>query len=92
MRAALDNPFLVLLGSLIVFSASAWSGTKLHRVLRIGESDGENFSFVLGESCSTRSRMASTSGESMRRPGDCSGRCGPSSPSMRRVSPRPSQP
>jgi len=48
MRAALDNPFLVLLGSLIVFSVSAWIGTRLHRVLRIGESDQENFSFVLG--------------------------------------------
>ena len=48
MRAALDNPFLVLLGSLIVFSASAWLGTTLHRVLPIGEGDKENFSFVLG--------------------------------------------
>jgi hypothetical protein len=48
MRAAIDNPFLVLLGSLIVFSVSAWIGTRLHRVLRIGESDRENFSFVLG--------------------------------------------
>lgn len=48
MRAALDNPFLVLLGSLIVFSASAWIGTRLHHVLRIGESDKESFSFVLG--------------------------------------------
>jgi hypothetical protein len=48
MRAALDNPFLVLLGSLVAFSASAWIGTRLHDVLRIGESDRENFSFVLG--------------------------------------------
>jgi hypothetical protein len=48
MRAALDNPFLVLLTSLIVFSASAWVGTRLHRALRIGESDRESFSFVLG--------------------------------------------
>ena len=48
MRAALDNPFLVLLGSLIIFSASAWIGTRLHHVLRIGESDRDNFSFVLG--------------------------------------------
>jgi len=39
MRAALDNPFLVLLASLIIFSASAWIGTRLHRVLQIGESD-----------------------------------------------------
>jgi hypothetical protein len=36
MRAALDNPFLVFLGSLIIFSASAWIGTRLHHVLRIG--------------------------------------------------------
>ena len=48
MRAALDNPFFVLLGSLIVFSASAWIGTRLHRVFPIGESDNDNFSFVLG--------------------------------------------
>jgi hypothetical protein len=48
MRAALDNPFLVLLGSLIVFSASAWIGTRLHRVLQVGDGDKENFSFVLG--------------------------------------------
>src|SRR5215470_4219230 len=48
MRAALDNPFLVLVGSLILFSASAWIGTRLHRLLQIGESDRENFSFVLG--------------------------------------------
>ena len=48
MRAALDNPFLVLLGSLVVFSASAWIGNRLHPLLRIGESDRENFSFVLG--------------------------------------------
>ena len=48
MRAAFDNPFLVLLGSLIVFSVSAWIGTRLHRVLHLGESDKENFSFVLG--------------------------------------------
>jgi len=48
MRAAIDNPFLVLLGSLIVFWVSAWIGTRLHRVLHIGESDRENFSFVLG--------------------------------------------
>jgi hypothetical protein len=48
MRAALDNPFLVLLGSLIVFSVSAWIGTRLHRQLQVGESDQENFSFVLG--------------------------------------------
>ena len=48
MRAALDNPFVVLLGSLVVFSASAWIGTRLRHLLRIGESDWENFSFVLG--------------------------------------------
>jgi hypothetical protein len=48
MRAALDNPFFVLLGSLIVFSASGWIGTRLHRLLQIGESDKESFSFVLG--------------------------------------------
>src|SRR5215469_13731674 len=48
MRAALDNPFLVLLGSLVVFTASAWIGTRLHGVLQLGESDRENFSFVLG--------------------------------------------
>src|SRR5215469_3309008 len=48
MRAALNNPFLVLLGSLIVFSVSAWIGTRVHRLLQIGESDQENFSFVLG--------------------------------------------
>jgi hypothetical protein len=48
MRAALDNPFFVLLGSLIVFSGSAWIGTRLHRALQIGESDRESFSFVLG--------------------------------------------
>src|SRR5215469_4693416 len=48
MRAALNNPFLVLLGSLIVFTVSAWIGTRLHRVLQIGESDQDNFSFVLG--------------------------------------------
>jgi len=50
LRAALDNPFFILLGSLIVFSASAWTGTKLHRLLQIGESDKESFSFVLGGS------------------------------------------
>jgi hypothetical protein len=48
MRAALNNPFLVLLGSLIVFSVSAWIGTRLHRLLQIEESDQESFSFVLG--------------------------------------------
>src|SRR5215475_10995093 len=48
MRLALDNPFLVLLASLVVFSGSAWIGTRLHRVLRIEGSDDENFSFVLG--------------------------------------------
>jgi hypothetical protein len=48
MRAALDNPFFVLLGSLIVFSGSAWIGTRLHRLLRLGDSDKDDFSFVLG--------------------------------------------
>jgi hypothetical protein len=48
MRTAVDNPFLVLLGSLAVFSASAWIGTRLHRVLKIEESDKEEYSFVLG--------------------------------------------
>src|SRR5215470_11620682 len=48
MRLALDNPFLVLLASLIIFSGSAWIGTRLHRVLKVEGSDSENFSFVLG--------------------------------------------
>ena len=48
MRAALDNPLLVLVVSLAAFYGSAWIGAWLGRAHKRGESDREDFSFLLG--------------------------------------------
>jgi len=48
LRAALDNPLLVLVASLAIFWGSAWVGAWVGRVQRREESDREDFSFLLG--------------------------------------------
>jgi len=48
LRAALDNPLLVLVASLAIFWGSAWVGAWVGRVQRREESDREIFSFLLG--------------------------------------------